>query len=165
MGELLNSGGEKDLIKLMWQKESLWKHQHPLRPMHHFGCKVGEPEGNIVGGGWSSHSLPHTHEKKEENSIKNKIITLFVFWKHHCRKADARIIIPTENYKTIIFVPPKIIVYPRHIRNQERHGSLSTETYVCEKLFSVEEIKFEMENARLKLKRKHLGFVLPKLIG
>ena len=67
--------------------------------------------------------------------------TLFDFLIHRCRKADAHIRLTglgsTEN-----------IVYPRHNKNQERYGSLSTETYVCETLPSVEEIKCEMEKAR-----------------
>ena len=59
--------------------------------------------------------------------------TLFNFLVHRCKKADARIRLTglgsTDN-----------IVYPRHIKNQERYGSLSTETYVCDTFPSVEGI-------------------------
>ncbi|EFX63864.1 hypothetical protein DAPPUDRAFT_334896 [Daphnia pulex] len=54
------------------------------------------------------------------------------------------------------------IVYPRHIKNQERYGSLSEETYLCDTLPSLDEIKNTMEKARVdaKMELEALGVCL-----
>ena len=60
-------------------------------------------------------------------------LTLYNFLVHRCKNADAHIRLTglgsTDN-----------IVYPRHIKNQVRYGSFSTETSVCDTLPSVEGI-------------------------
>ena len=44
------------------------------------------------------------------------------------------------------------IIYPRYVKNQERYGSLSGETFVCETLPSLQEIIFQIEKARIDAK-------------
>ncbi|EFX80144.1 hypothetical protein DAPPUDRAFT_304196 [Daphnia pulex] len=69
--------------------------------------------------------------------------TLLDFVIHRCRKADAHIRLTSLG-------SADNIVYPRHIKNQERYGSLSEETYLCDTLPSLDEIKNTMEKARIR---------------
>jgi hypothetical protein len=59
--------------------------------------------------------------------------TLLDFLIHRCRKADAHIRLTSLG-------SADNIVYPRHIKNQERYGSLSDDTYLCDTLPSLDEI-------------------------
>jgi hypothetical protein len=81
--------------------------------------------------------------------------TLLDFLIHRCRKADAHIRLTSLG-------SADNIVYPRHIKNQERYGSLSEETYLCDTLPSLDEIKNTMEKARVdaKMELEALGVCL-----
>ena len=71
--------------------------------------------------------------------------TLLDFLIHRCRKADAHM-------RLTALGASDNIIYPRHVKNQERYGSLSGEAYVCASLPSVKEIISEMERARVDAK-------------
>jgi hypothetical protein len=75
--------------------------------------------------------------------------TLLDFLIHRCRKADAHIRLTSLG-------SADNIVYPRHIKNQERYGNL------CDTLPSLDEIKNTMEKARVdaKMELEALGVCL-----